>query len=330
MGDRKTILGLVAAGVVLAPAVALAQAAYDYQVINYPGVSFTNLFAINDHGVAVGNGSDGAGNNYPFLYDIDTGTLTDVANVAGYDRTAIIGISDSGLLVGDVDLDLDQTRNGLIRDLQGADTVFSHPDALFVTEARGVNNQGLVSGSRDSAERPGEYAFAFIYNPTKGTFIDFAESISTLAHGMNSQGDVVGNAVFFSFDGPEDPCPDLPGDPFFRLYGWLRTADGSLTYFLVNGEPTRARGINDRGQITGWVRDFSGGPSDKGFVIEGKEFAGATCVAVTVATEDLLVVSGFGDNTSIYPEGITNSGNVVGVVRDRDAGSDSGFIATPR
>jgi hypothetical protein len=83
MEDRKTILGLVAASVLLAPAVALAQAAYDYQVINYPGASFTNLFAINDHGVAVGNGSDGLGNNYPFLYDIKKGTLTDVANVAG-------------------------------------------------------------------------------------------------------------------------------------------------------------------------------------------------------------------------------------------------------
>lgn len=306
----------------LVTAVAQAQAAYEYSLIDYPGAESTQVFGVNDHGIAVGNGY-GINGTYPFVYDIKTGALTDVANVAGYDSTAFLGISDSGRLAGNVDDSVQGTRSGLVRDVQGADTVFTHPDAMSVTEARGINNQGLVSGSRDSAERPGEYAFAFVHDPKNGTFADFAESLITLAHGMNANGDVVGSAVFATGFEPTDPCPGLPGDPGVRRYGWLRTADGSLTYFIVNGESTRARGINDRGQIVGWVDDPSGGAFQKGFVVKLK---GSGCQALTVPAGDLLELPG-SVNTS--PEGITNSGDVVGVAID-GTGVFHGFVATPK
>ncbi len=322
MRNETKVLGILAASVLLSPAVAQAQADYEYRAIDYPGAPETQVFGINDHGIAVGTGY--GLDVYPFVYNVKTGTFTDVANVAGYNSTSFLGISDSGRLAGNVDDFVQGTRSGLVRDVQGANTVFLHPDAVSLTEARGVNNQGLVSGSRDATGREGEYAFAFVYDPMKGTFSDFAESFSTLAHGINAQGDVVGSAIFLGGFGPADPCPGLPGNPDNKRYGWLRTADGSLTYFTVNGERTSARGINDRGQIAGFVNDFSGGAEQKGFVIE---LEGSGCQALTVAAEDLLEFPG-----SIWtnPEGITNSGDVVGIAIEDVTFVSHGFVATPR
>jgi hypothetical protein len=324
MEKESKVLGILAAGVLFAPTVALAQATYEYQLFGYPGTPDTQVFGINEEGFAVGNGFDFVG-VFPFIYDIKNNTFTDVANVAGYDYTSVIGISESGRLAGNVVLG--NTEFGLTRNLRGQDTVFSHPDAVN-TEARGINNQGLVSGIRDSAEDPDIPTFAFIYDPKKDSFTDFAESLTTIAHGISSQGDVVGSAFFFTGFGPEDPCPGLPGDPDFRRYGWLRTADGSLTYFIVNGEFTRARGINEQRQITGFIDDFSGGGAvQKGFVVD---LDGAACQALTVAAEDLLEVPG---SFRTNPEGITNSGNIIGIAVVEDVNGNlvsQGFVAMPR
>lgn len=326
MTNETRISAIIAACALLAPAGAMAQAAWQYQLIDYPGAPQTQVFGINDHGSAVGTAYDDL-DTYPFLYDVKKARFTDLANVAGYDLTSFIGISDSGRLVGSVVLG--EEEMGLSRDVQGADTVFSHPDALY-TQARGVNNKGLISGFRVSSDGG---LGGFVYDPKAGTFTDIAPSLSTIAHGMNSQGDVVGSAVFASFAEPEDPCPGLPGDPDIRRYGWLRTADGALTYFTVSENPTVARGINDRRQIAGYVTDGSGvGARQKGFVIEGKKFAGAACVEIAVATEDFLEVPGF---LQTLPEGLSNSGIVVGVTTelvDEVTGEtvSHGFVATPR
>lgn len=322
MEDRKTILGLFAASLLLAPTLALAQAVYEYQIIDYPGAEATQVWGINDHGIAVGNGFDL--DVYPFVYDINKGTFTDVANVAGYDATAFIGISDSGRLAGSVYLG--DTEFGLIRNVQGTDAVFSHPYAAN-TEARGVNNQGLVSGIRDSVENPGLPTVGFLYDPKDDSFTDFAESVFTIVHGMNSQGEVVGSSIFFEGD-PQDPCPEIFVATSVREYGWLRAADGSLTHFTVNGQRTSARGINDRGQIAGSFLEFSGGTVfEKGFVID---LEGSGCQALTVAAEDLLEFPGY-DLT--IPEGITNSGDIVGVVIEENVDPPlppHGFVARPR
>lgn len=318
MEDRKTIFGTFAASVLLAPTLALAQAAYDYQVIDYPGAAETQVFGINEHGIAVGNGI--SLEVYPFVYDINKGTFTDAANVASYEITAFLGISNSGRLVGSVELS--GTTSGLIRSLQGSDSVFDHPGAVAFTQARGTNSQGLVSGYRDS-EDP-NVLYGFVYDPASGSFTDIAPSFLTITHGMNARGDVVGSALYIDGLGPEDPCPDLVVDGLVREYGWLRAADGALTYFTVNGRRTSARGINERGQIAGSSIDISGGTFlEKGFVIT---LEGQACEALTVAVEDLLEFPGY-DLT--IPEGITNSGNVVGVVTGI-GDVFHGFIARPR
>ena len=312
MNKINHLLAVLTVGLLAAPMVAQAQ--YDYQLIDHPGGTFTQVFGINDRGDVVGNGfADPI--SLPFVYDSKKGGFTDVAAAAGYADTGVLGISDAGVMVGSVlSLDL-STESGFIRGKDGTFTVFSHPDAVFSTNPRGVNNKGLVSGFRDSADNPTLPVIGFIYDPKSESFTDFVPSLFTLAHGINSKGDVVGNAVFFNED---DPCPGSPDD--FVWYGWLRKADGSVSYFQVNGvdTQTRARGINDAGWIVGAVNDAE---KVKGFKVK---LDGSPCQSLTVDSSDLLEFPGF-DFT--FPEGITNSGKIVGIVADS---TSHGFIATPQ
>lgn len=311
MEKKNHCLLIFAVGLLAGPLVALGQGNYDYQTIDYPGASDTEVFGVNERGDAVGDGF--AANIVPFVYDTKNGMFTNVAPVAGYADTSVLGISDSGALVGSVlSLDL-STESGLILDQKGNATVFDHPDAVVFTQARGVNNQGLVTGFRDSEDDQFLPENGFIYDPKTDTFTNIVPSIFTIAQGINTRGDVVGHAVF-----EDEPCPDFPG-PFVR-YGWLRTADGAVIYFNVNGGSTSARGITDSGTIAGFVSDLNDGTT-KGFVVE---LDGSQCQSITVSDADLLQFPGA---LETFLEGIKNSGEVVGSFND--ATNSHGFIATP-
>ena len=248
----------------------------------------------------------------PFVYDSKKDTFTDVAPAAGFAGTSVLGIDDAGNIVGSV-ISLDElTESGFIRSKQGTFTFFQHPDAFSSTTPRAVNNKGLVTGYRD---REDGLLVGFIYDPKTETFTDIPdeESLLTIAHGINSKGEVVGN----SFYEPSNvPCGFAP----FASLGWLRSADGTVTYFQINGESTRARGINDRGDIVGFV---NANGLIKGFNVQ---LNGSQCQSISVADGDLLQVMEF---ETTFPEGITNSGNIVGTASNFD-GPLHGFIVTPR
>ena len=309
MNKKNRLATLIALGALGAPM--LVQAQYDYQTIDHTGAPDTQVFGINDRGDVVGIGIPNVG-GLPFVYASKKGTFTDVAPVAGFDRTSVLGISDKGVLVGSV-VDGSVT-SGLIIDKNGASTVFDHPDAVSFTQARGVNNEGLVTGFRDDASGN---LMGFIYDPKTGTFTDIVPSLFTIAQGINSWGDVVGSAIFLNAD---DPCPASVG--FTVRYGWLRTADGTVTYFDVNGGRTSGRGITDSGTIAGFVTDTGSGLT-KGFVAE---LDGSQCQSINIADADLLAFPGAVDTT---PGGIKNSGEVVGSYFDSNF-NVHGFIATPQ
>ena len=304
------MLSVVAVGLLAGPM--LAQAEYDYQSIDYPGAPESQVFTINDRGDAVGNGL--SLELYPFIYDTKTGGFTDVAPLAGFDGTAVLGISDFGVLVGEV---VDASgASGFILDKNGSATVFDHPDSFLLTQARGVNNKGLVTGFRDSEDNPFLPENGFIFDPKTGDFTDIVPSLLTVAQGINSRGDVVGSALFSDTD---NPCP---GFPPFEQTGWLRTADGGVTFFRVNDGSTRARGITDSGAIAGFYTDITTGLG-YGFVVE---LDGSQCQSVTVDEADLLTFPGA---PVTFVSGIKNSGEVVGSYLD-ETFSSHGFIATPQ
>jgi hypothetical protein len=318
--NRKHISIVLLGGLLAGPMVAQAQGAYDFESFNYPGSTFDQVFGINERGDAVGNGSIFP-NGVAYVYDTKKGEFINVTPVVGFDQTAVLGISDNGTLVGSVtvlgaDPSLDK-ESGLIIDQDGVSTVFDHPDALSFTQARGVNNAGLVTGFRDDPDDQFAPENGFIYDSRTDTFTDIVPSLFTLAQGINSRGDVVGSAVFFNAD---DPCPPSTGGTV--RYGWLRTADGTVTYFDVNGDRTSARGITDSGTIAGFVLDSASG-STKGFVAE---LDGSQCQSITIADEDLLQFPG-ADGTVVG--GIKNSGEVVGTY-DFGPGTGFGFIGRPQ
>jgi len=310
---RKTnqLLAVLAAGLLAAPMVA--QADYDFQLIDYDGTPDTQVWGVNNRGDVVGNGITNV-SRHPFVYASKKGAFTVVAPEVGAD-TSVLGINDSGVMVGRVDND------AFIRDKKGNFTVFSHPDEPATTLARAVNNQGLVTGTRN---RLGPDPFdstvvGFIYDPKSDTYTDIippSDHTQSIAHGINSAGVVVGSAYFYE----DDPCDSGSPDSLVR-YGWRRATDGTVTYFSVNGWRTAARGINDSETIVGFVFDPNNEGKAKGFKVT---LDGSQCQAFTVAASDLLEITDF-DN--LYPESINNSGVIAGIADDN--GTSHGFIAKP-
>lgn len=314
MRNFKNVLAVIAIGFLAGPIVVQAQVDYDYQTIDYPEAESVQVFGINDRGDAVGTGYADL-DSFPFVYGTKKGTLTDVPPVAGFDRTSILGISDSGDLVGSVAKDDLLTESGLILDKKGNATVFDHPDAVSFTQARGVNNKGLVTGYRDSVDG---VSTGFIYHRKTNSFTDIVPSLFTIAQGINSRGDVVGSATF---ENANSPCPGSPDS--LPRYGWLRTADGNVSYFDVNGGRTSARGITDSGTIAGFVTDTTTGVT-KGFVVN---LDGSQCQSITIPDDDLLAVPGASET---FVGDIKNSGEVVGSYYYGDPTYLRGYIATPQ
>ncbi len=302
--NKNRLLAAVAVGSLAVPVLANAQ--YDFQDISYPGQPDTQVFGINDSGDAVGTGFGATA--IPFVYSSMDGTHTPVPPADGYASTSVLGINDAGDMAGSVtSLDL-TTTSAFIRSKKGTYTVFSHPDAISSTTARAINNKGLVTGTRDTVD--GSLA-GFLYDPRTETFTDLVPSLLTIAQGISSKGDVVGDARF-----EVDPCGGAT--PLGR-YGWVREKDGTVILFQVNGQRTAARGINDAGKVVGFTTDpFTG--QTKGFVIDAPD---TNCEAVAVDASDLFAFPG---SDFTFPEGITNSGDIVGLYQD--AVNGFGFIAT--
>lgn len=302
---KKQLVAVFALGLLVGPIAAEAQ--YEYQQIDYPGQAETNVWGINDSGDAVGVGF--GPDNIPFIYASMDGTIIDVAPAAGFLSTSLLGINDAGVMVGAVVSLDDNSQSGVIRSKDGEYATFDHPDAVSATTGRGVNNKGLVSGTYIDAN---ETLAGFLYDPKTETFTDLVPSLQTIAHGINSKGIVVGSSFF-----ENDPCGGA--NPFER-YGWVRAKDGSIVLFQVNGQRTVARGINDAGFVAGNVLDqFTG--ELKGFVIKAPK---TNCESIDVDSADLMQFPGA---FQMFPEGITNSGDVVGIFFDA-SGAAHGFIAT--
>jgi hypothetical protein len=317
MNRKNGLLAAFAAAQLAGPIAAQAQ--YDYQEIDYPGAPDTQVFGVNDRGSVVGNGNTDP-NTFPFVYSLQTGTFIDVAPLAGYSSTVVFGTNNRGVMVGSV-VSLDGlTTSGFIRDNNGNFTVFDHPDADSFTQARGVNIKGMVTGLRDDPDDQFAPENGFIYDSENDTFTDIVPSLFTLAHGITSRGDVVGSAVFFKAD---DPCPPSSDETTVR-YGWLRTVNGAVIYFDVNGRRTSARGITDSGTIAGFVSDIgtTSTVAAKGFVVN---LDGSQCQSITIADGDLLAPPGA---ELTFLQGIKKSGEVVGWYSDGT--NNHGFVATPQ
>lgn len=281
-----------------------AHGAYQFTSIDQ-NPFFTEALGINDSGHVVGVGL------VSFVYDAKRGVFATVPDDPDFLASSVFGINDAGVMAGTV-LSTGFTESGFVRDKKGIYTVFSMP-GWDNTEVRGINSSGLVVG----------YAFddaftktvGFIYDPARNAFVDFLPSPYTLVQGINARGDAVGHVTLSA----GTACTGCPAG----RYGFLRAASGAVTYFQVNDQTTVARGISNSGLIVGAIRDpvtFN----DRGFVVSLRR-SGASFQSIAVPGTDLLEFPG-ADSTT--PEGITSSGDVIGIWIDT-SGTFHGFIATP-
>jgi uncharacterized membrane protein len=298
------LLALVATGFCCLPV----NAAWQFTSVDFPGAVETNVFGINESGDAVGFAFDVLSptqiHPFPFVYDSKKGTYTRLARAFGEEfGTFGIGINDRGVIVGSFLNELGSSA--FVRSKKGVYTTFMHPGSVLFTDARGINERGLIAGSADD----GDVTIGFIYDPASNTYVDFLPSPQTTAHGINNRGDVVGSVVLDA----GVACAQCPEG----VYGFLRTQRGVFTFFRVNGLNTSARGLTDSGLIAGYVETDTG---IKSFVTR---LQGLPYEAITIPEASLLEFPGM---SFTIAEGINNRGDVVGVYLDADFAAH-GFVA---
>lgn len=281
---KRFLAGWLLAAAAFFPTGALAT--YVFTTIDYPGAVYTDVRGINNTGRIVGYASLDGVNSFPFSYQggVFAPLPATVVPVSGH------GINDSGVIVGSTG-----TASGIQGFLFSAGTYafFSRP-GWDSTYGRAIGPTGLVTGySQD--DTTGETA-GYIYDPFAGSYVDVtpAGSLLTIAQGINTAGQVVGSAIMPATGG----------------HGFLRQPDGTLTLFQIGSAPTRARGINDSGLITGFM---TVGGVNQGFVGSSGGF-------------QALMVPG---SDATMPEAINNAGQVVGLYTTGGTGTFRGFLATP-
>ena len=319
--DGFMTLTLAVAAGSLAPVPSVGQetpttSEYRYTIVDYPG-STSACLAIN---AGLNVICDALFNQeLSFVYDARSGqiTLPATAQPAGWSAAAF-GIDDSGTVVGYVYPPDDSIENGFVVTKNGEYQEFSVPWAAY-TEPRGINNRGVITGT---AFFNGPGSAGFIYDPKAATYTEVLPSAYTETVGITTDGRVVGTVYL-------DAGARGPGAPAGQ-YGYLRAANGIVTYFRINGVDTYARGISDEGKIVGYFGALPF-PQVTGFVIDVKALhsskpPAAGFFALAIPARNQLQIPGA---IGTLPQGISIEGVVSGTFVD-GSGDAHGFIARIR
>lgn len=290
---------------------------------------YTVLWTTNNNGQTLGNASLDLQTFFNFVYDPATGNYTVIPQPAGSDgvNTGVTatGMNDSGVITGGT-FDFNTFIFGGFVFTDGVYNFFSNP-SWADTNPRTIGNatpahpQGLVVGYLDDGLfESQDSTTAFVYDPVTGAFgtIDGTNSFDTFGHGQNSAGQITGHV----FSDGSVRAPSYWGFLFTPSTGNDPLLGGSTTYFRVNGLPTRARGINDKGTITGFVRD----PATRGNLTFVGTLAGFEFIDFPDANNGTICPSGFRAGASA--DAINNAGQVTGQLTDNSCNA-RGFIATP-
>lgn len=278
--------------------------AYSWTEILIPSIGpIGSAFGINDKGqVAVGSAD---GSNWGIY---SNGIFTRLpALPAGYKVNAVLGINNSGIIVGGAFPPTDPTHEQGFILIGSKYTFFSRP-GWNNTEARAIANSGLITGY--SYTDDGSAFAGFIYNPATNTFSDatppgsgFAFSVT---QGMNAAGRISGDGRSSEFG----------RYAFVWQQGALSTGARPLEPFLarvkIADSGSAARGINDAGVIVGFTN------SGLGFV--GNDARGF---------QRLVPPGGDAQGAGVVCEGINNFRQVVCGISDANGNTVGEFIGTP-
>ncbi len=212
------------------------------QTVDYPGALYTYLFAVNNHGVAIGLYGDGTA-EYAVMYSVLGGTWTVLPDISGYPENEGYGINDTGDAVGNAySADFSTSVAWIWHAGTSAYSFFSVPGAAqYSTSPSGINDKGEVAGYFNDSSGV-QYGF-LKQGKTYGT-LDLPGASATGPNGINNSGTVVGQWR----------------DDAGAAQGFVITSGGLFTTVDYPGPSlTAVEGINDLGDISGvYVENPSG------------------------------------------------------------------------
>jgi probable HAF family extracellular repeat protein len=268
--------------------------------VSYPGALQTFLNGINDHGQIIGNYLDGKTDlEHAFLYQNGEFTPFDFP---GSLYTIVNGINNEGQIVGVYVTDSvsHPVSHPFVYD-HGVFTPFPKPaDAQFLFLSA-INDQGDVVG----------YYFttnfdlrAFIFSNGSLTTIDSPDNTPIFPTGINDSGDIT-----------------LQISSRFGFFGLVYSHGAStLINNTIGGPPTTfVNGINNRGQFVGDFVEYSFGV--------GRAFHGFVESLTPPSFTTFDVPGGFARFPTTIPEGINDSGEIVGYYATNPNDEPAGFIA---
>jgi hypothetical protein len=265
---------------------------YNFQTINYPGDTFTQLLGINNSNDIAGY--HGATTNKGFTYVLSTNTFTS-ENYPGSQQTQVIGINNPPFKTSGFYISKGKTIG--FTDYQGTFTSVAYPKKPF-NQLLSQNDFGQAAGYYSTNEAGTGPDTAYVYDEFGGVFevFEIAASVSAQATGINNSGSVCGFYV------------DASG----VNHGWVQI----LGHFTVLNYPgstgTQALGLNNKGLVVGSWTDTSG--NSHGFVY-------------TVSTDSFQPVDDPDGMGTTVVNGINDNGVLVGFFGT--APINSGFVASP-
>ena len=281
-----------------------AQAAYVYTEFSRPDADSTALFDINNSGVMVGystRGGEAVDLAQGFIYDASG--FTSLIGPAGAISSNALGISDGGVVVGSFSSTtrVDGSGATVLGPASGyifsggVYTTFSVAGALE-TNLRAISPDGrFITGYYSTATKPG---VGFVYDRNTGvrTDLSVADSLLTIAQGVQNDGTVVGSDI-------------ITGSPTTRPGFIYELASDTRTDLTIAGVlRTALRAISDDDVLSGWFIDGTG---PHGFV-------GLTTGYTQID---------FSGASATYVEGMNNAKVLVGIFQVGDA--FRAFIARP-
>jgi hypothetical protein len=271
-----------------------AFAQYNFQTVNYPDDTFTQLLGINNSGDIAGY--HGASINKGFTYSLKTGQFT-TENFPSSKQTQVIGINNEPFKTSG--FYLEKGKNIGFTDYQGNFTTVEYPGKPF-NQLLSQNDYGQAAGYYSSNVSGTDPDVPYVYDEFGGVFEVYTIPGATggaQATGINNSSDVCGFYI------------DAQG----VNHGWLQIL-GHITVLNYPGSTgTQALGLNNQGLVVGSWTDTSG--NSHGFVYN-----------VSSATFTSIDDPDGGVGTTIV-NGINDGGVLVGYFGT--APLNSGFVATP-
>ena len=206
------------------------------------GGGHSSAFDINNHGVVVGSAD-----NRAFKW---TATEQMQELITFKSQSSARGINDRNEIVGI------QYQDGMLRacywDSSGEPTgyLFQSESSVYQSHAVAVNNSGLVTGKSPVGDEPTTH-HAFLWSEDDGPrdLGDFG-MVGTTPRDINDHGLVVGG------------CHTSPTTAATFLW----TEDGGVQFPIDGVESSIAYGVNNRGQVVGWIRHLDG--QERAYLLE--------------------------------------------------------------